>query len=86
VTTDIEVASISRQGFWLYLDARELFVSFKEFPWFAEAPVNKILKVLRPSPDHLHWPDLDVDLSVESIEHPERFPLRFDSFVSAPAK
>jgi len=31
--------------------------------------------VERPSPHHLHWPDLDVDLSVESIEHPERYPL-----------
>jgi len=25
--------------------------------------------------DHLHWPGLDVDLHLESIEHPERFPL-----------
>jgi Protein of unknown function (DUF2442) len=78
-TTDVEVASISRHGFWLYLDARELFVSFKEFTWFAEAPLNKIVNVLRPSREHLYWPDLDVDLSVESIEHPERFPLRFSS-------
>jgi hypothetical protein len=28
-----------------------------------------------PSTDHLYWPDLDVDLSVRSIEHPEEFPL-----------
>jgi hypothetical protein len=82
-TEDVEVASISRDGFWLHLDGRELFLSFREFPWFAEAAVNKIVNVLRPSPDHLYWPDLDVDLSVESIDHPERFPLRFDSFVTA---
>jgi hypothetical protein len=25
--------------------------------------------------DHLYWPDLDVDLAVESIRNPERFPL-----------
>jgi hypothetical protein len=31
--------------------------------------------VKRPAPHHLYWPDLDVDLAVESIEHPERFPL-----------
>ena len=86
VTTDIEVATISRHGFWLYLDGRKFFVSFKEFPWFAEAPVNKIVNVLRPSPDHLYWPDLDVDLSVESIEHPERFALRFNSFGNAAAQ
>ena len=58
---------------------RELFVAFNEFPWFADAPVKKILNVRLPSPDHLSWPDLDVDLSIESIEHPERFPLHFNS-------
>ena len=77
-TTGVEVASISKHGFWLHLGGRELFVSFKTFPWFVDAPVNKIVNVRWPSPDHLYWPDLDVDLSVESIEHPERFPLRFN--------
>jgi hypothetical protein len=24
---------------------------------------------------HLYWPDLDIDLAVESIRHPEKFPL-----------
>ncbi len=70
-----EVANISAQGFWLFLGDRELFMPFEEFPWFAEAPVSKILNVRRPQEDHLYWPDLDVDLAVESIEHPERFPL-----------
>jgi hypothetical protein len=28
-----------------------------------------------PSPHHLRWPDLDVDLAVESIRDPEKFPL-----------
>lgn len=85
VTMGPTVTNISRHGFWLYLRGRELFVSFREFPWFADAPVKKILNVRWPAPDHLHWPDLDVDLSVESIESPERFPLHFDPFeVSAP--
>lgn len=62
-TADVEVTSISRHGFWLHLAARELFVDFREFPWFADAPINKIMNVRWPSPDHLHWPELDVDLS-----------------------
>jgi hypothetical protein len=41
-TTDIEVTSISRQGFWLYLGGGEQFVSFREFPWFEDAPVKEI--------------------------------------------
>jgi hypothetical protein len=76
-TSPVEVANISGQGFWLFLGDRELFLAFREFPWFADAPVSKILNVQRPQEDHLYWPDLDVDLSVESIEHPERFPLRY---------
>ena len=74
-TSDVEVTNISRHGFWVLLDGRELFLPFDEFPWFRSAPVEAILRVERPQPDHLYWPALDVDLSVESIEHPERFPL-----------
>ncbi|MFZ2490150.1 MAG: DUF2442 domain-containing protein [Thermoanaerobaculia bacterium] len=77
-TSNVEVTNISRHGFWVYLGARELFVPFSSFPWFADAPIAKILHVEWPSPDHLYWPDLDVDLSIRSIEHPEEFPLIAD--------
>ena len=53
----------------------ELFVPFSEFPWFKDAPIAKLTNVERPQPHHLYWPDLDVDLAVESIRHPDKFPL-----------
>jgi hypothetical protein len=71
----VEVSSLGPDGFWLLLDQRELFVPFKEFPWFQDARIREIMFVERPSPHHLRWPDLDIDLAVESIEVPERFPL-----------
>jgi len=74
-TSDVEITNISKHGFWLLLDNRELFLSFTEFPWFRETPVSAILNVELLQPHHLYWPDIDVDLTVESIEHPERFPL-----------
>lgn len=74
--SEVEVTNISRHGFWLLLDNRELFLPFEEFPWFRQAPVEAILRVERPRPHHLHWPALDVDLTVESIEHPDRYPLK----------
>jgi uncharacterized protein DUF2442 len=74
-TSAVEVTNISRHGFWLLLDGRELFIPFKDFPWFKEVPVGKLLNVVLPHAHHLYWPDLDVDLAVESIEHPKRFPL-----------
>ncbi len=74
-TLDVEVTNISKHGFWLLVGDKELFLPFREFPWFQGAAVSDILNVERPQPHHLYWPDLDVDLAVESIEHPEKFPL-----------
>jgi len=78
-TSEVEVTNISRQGFWLWLSGRELFLPFSQFPWFSDAAVAKITNVELAGTDHLYWPDLDVDLSVRSIEHPEEFPLIYRS-------
>ena len=74
-TSAVEVTNVSRHGFWLFLDDRERFVSFAEFPWFRDASIAALCGVERPRPGHLYWPGLDVDLATDSIDHPERFPL-----------
>ena len=74
-TSPVEVTNVSRHGFWLFIGEREVFVAFRDFPWFKEASVSAITHVELPSPHHLYWPDLDVDLAVESIEHPAKYPL-----------
>jgi hypothetical protein len=75
-TSPVEVTNISRHGFWILLRDRELFLPFEHFPWFADATVAEILEVTLPGRDHLYWPKLDVDLAVDSIENPDRYPLR----------
>jgi len=74
-TSPVEVTNVSPHGFWLFVGEREMFVPFKDFPWFREATVREITHVELPSPHHLYWPDLDIDLAVESIGHPEKYPL-----------
>jgi hypothetical protein len=71
----VEVTNISKQGFWILLEDEELFLPFSEFPWFRNVPVGKILNVDLPTAGHLYWPELDIDLAVESVRHPEKFPL-----------
>jgi Protein of unknown function (DUF2442) len=71
----VEVTNVSAHGFWLLLGAEELFVPFAEFPWFREAPIGKLTQVELPSPHHLCWPALDIDLSAASIRDPAQFPL-----------
>jgi hypothetical protein len=71
----VEVTNVSVHGFWLFVADRELFVSFAQFPWFRDAAIGPLTNVQLPSPHHLYWPELDIDLAVESIEHPEKYPL-----------
>jgi hypothetical protein len=75
ITSVAEVTHVSRHGFWLLLDGEELLVPFAEFPWFKRATIGQLMHVEWPSQNHLYWPELDIDLSVESIRHPEVFPL-----------
>ena len=70
-----EVTNILKHGFWLLLGENESFLPFENFPWFKNAPVPALLNVELLNAHHLYWPDLDVDLAIESIERPERFPL-----------
>jgi hypothetical protein len=73
-TSEVEVTHISIGGIWLLINDKEFFLPFEKFPWLKEATVAKIHNV-EFHKDHLHWPDLDIDLTLESIEHPARFPL-----------
>jgi hypothetical protein len=74
-TSAVEVSNISKHGFWILLEGQEHFLPFEEFPWFKDATIEAVLHLEHPSPRHLRWPDLDVDLSLDSIEHPERYRL-----------
>jgi hypothetical protein len=75
-TSEVEVTNVSMHGIWLLAGERELFLPYEDFPWFKDAPIGKIFHVEQPTAGHFYWPDLDVDLGLESIEHPERFPLK----------
>jgi len=72
----VEVTNISAHGVWIFIRDKELFMSYEEFPWFKSQPVEAIFNLEELSQGHFYWPDIDVDLTEEIIEFPERFPLR----------
>lgn len=72
----VEVTNISAHGVWIFIRDKELFMSYEEFPWFKSQPVEAIFHLEELSQGHFYWPDIDVDLTEEIIEFPERFPLR----------
>jgi hypothetical protein len=81
-TSLVEVLQVSNQGFWVYLAAvrKEYFLPFRQFPWFQNASYLQLSQVTIERGHILNWPELDVDLDLERIEHPERFPLVARSF------
>lgn len=72
-----EVTNVDKTGFWLLVDDREYFVPFDDYPVFRQATVDQIYAVQRLGPAQFHWPELDADIELEALEHPQRFPLTF---------
>lgn len=76
-TSAVEVLQVSPNGLWLYVKGREHFLPYAEFPWFHGARLSQIQRVQLLRGRHLRWEALDVDLDLESLEHPDRYPLKY---------
>ena len=75
VTSPIEVVQLTPHGVWIAYHDREFFLDHDLFPWFRNATAKEVFNVQELSAGHFYWPDIDVDLDLERIQHPERFPL-----------
>ncbi len=75
VTSPVEILNVSPHGFWVMLGDKEYFLDFENFPWFKTATLTALFNVEIYHGEHLYWPDLDVDLDLDRITHPENYPL-----------
>jgi hypothetical protein len=74
-TSGVEILNVSPHGFWLMVRGREYFLPFEDFPWFRTATLDQLFEVELLHEAHLCWPGLDVDLDLDRIEHPDKYPL-----------
>lgn len=74
-TSLVEITNVSTHGFWILIRGTEYFLDYEHYPWFRQATIDQLLRVRLLHRSHLYWPDLDVDLEVESIGHPDQYPL-----------
>lgn len=73
--SEVEVLNIDIHGFWLFAKGKEYFLPYEEFPWFRDARIADVLDVRLLHDFHLHWPSLDIDLDLESLETTSETPL-----------
>ena len=73
--TSVSVLMINAQGMMLSVQGQDYFISYNRVPWLRNARISSALNVRMAGPNAIEWPELDVDLEIESLKHPERYPL-----------
>ncbi len=76
-TSKVEILNVSSHGVWLLVRGKEYFLPYREFPWIKDARLSEIENVQLVHGHNLRWDGLDVDLALESLEHLDRYPLRY---------
>jgi hypothetical protein len=73
----VSVENITPFGIWLFVKGKEYFLSYKDYPYFRQQVLSAIQDVQLLHGYHLYWPQLDVDLEIDNIENPEKYPLQY---------
>lgn len=74
-STSVSVLMINAQGIMLSVQGNDFFVSYNRMPWLKDARVSDVLNVRMSGRSAIEWEALGVDLEIESLKHPERYPL-----------
>lgn len=73
--TSVCVLMINDKGLMISVQGQDYFLSYNRIPWMRNASIADALNVQMSGRNAIEWPNLDVDLEIESLKHPERYPL-----------
>ena len=74
-STSVSVLMINAQGIMISVGGQDFFLSYNRIPWMREASIKDVLDVQMCGNEAIEWPSLDIDLEIDSLRHPERYPL-----------
>ena len=72
----VSVENITPFGIWLFAKGKEYFLRYEAYPYFRDQALRDVQDVQLLHGYHLYWPGLDVDLELDNLENPEKYPLR----------
>jgi len=73
--TSVSVRSIMPDGIFLTVFDNDYYLSYNRLPWFRNAKISDIFNVAMMGDDAIRWDTLDIDLEIDSLKYPERYPL-----------
>ncbi len=65
----------TKHSFWIFYKDKEYQIPFDVFPWFKHCTIENLFNYNVDEYGNFHWPDLDVDLNIDIIENPHKYPL-----------
>ncbi len=72
----VSVENITPFGIWIFVKGKEYLLSYKDYPYFKDQILKAIQNVQLLHGYHLYWPELDVDLEIDNLENPGKYPLK----------
>ena len=72
----VSVENITPFGLWLLVKGKEYYLNYQDYPYFKDQTIKTIQNVELLHGFHLHWPILDIDLEIDNLENPEKYPLK----------
>jgi hypothetical protein len=62
------------EGILISVYEKDYYVSFDRLPWFRDAKISDVINVSMLGEDAIRWDALDIDLEIDSLKFPERYP------------
>ncbi len=72
----VSIENITPNGVWIFVENKEYFFDYEDYPYFKNKSIKDIQNVKLLHGFHLYWPKLDVDLEIDNLENPDKYPLK----------
>jgi len=73
--TSVKVLAIVSNGIMIEVYGNVFFLPYNSNPWFENAKISDVFNIEPVGRIGIRWNALDVDLAIESLIHPEKYPL-----------
>jgi hypothetical protein len=73
--TSVKVHAIVSNGITLEVLGNTYFLPYNSNPWFENAKISDVFDVEMLGKEGIRWNKLDVDIAIDSLINPEKYPL-----------
>ena len=73
--TSVKVNAIVSNGIMIEAYGNGYFLPYNSNPWFENAKISDVFNIEPVGRTGIRWDALDVDLAIESLIYPEKYPL-----------